>query len=74
VDSTAIYLIERYWEEAKKLAKSAYDEADSAMVEKYEPSLINEDEAALNGLKAAGVKLAIATNDRYDDTEVTMRR
>lgn len=44
------------------------------MVEIYEPSLLNGVEVALKGLKAAGVKLAIATNDRHDDTEATMRR
>jgi len=41
---------------------------------KHELSLINGVEAALKGLKAAGVKLAIATNVRHDDTEATMRR
>ena len=72
--TTAIYLTGRYWEEAKKPAKSAYDKADSAMVETYEPSLINGVEAKLRGLKVAGVKLVLATNDRHDETEATMRR
>lgn len=73
VGASAIYLTGRRWEEAKELAKKAYDEADEGLAASYRPALFKGVEDALKGLKTAGVRLAIATNDRRADAEETMR-
>ena len=73
VAASAIYQTGRKWEEAKELAKEAYDEADENLASSYEPALFDGVEDALRRLKAADMKLAIATNDRRADAEETMR-
>ena len=73
VAASAIYLTGRRWEEAKELAQKVYDEADMELASTYEPALFNGIGDALRRLKGAGMKLAIATNDRRADAEETMR-
>ncbi len=73
VGASAIYLAGRRWEEAKELAKKAYDEADKRLPSSYRPALFDGVEDSLRRLKTAGIRLAIATNDRRADAEETMR-
>jgi phosphoglycolate phosphatase len=73
VAASAIYQTGRKWEEAKELAKEAYDEADESLASYYKPALFDGVEDTLRRLRAAGLKLAIATNDRRADAEETMR-
>lgn len=73
VGASAIYLAGRRWEEARELAKKAYDEADKGLAGSYTPALFEGVEETLRSLKTAGVRLAIATNDRRADAEETMR-
>ena len=73
VAASAIYLAGRGWEEARELARKAYDEADKKLAASYEPALFEGVEDALRMLKASGMRLAIATNDRRADAEETMR-
>jgi HAD superfamily hydrolase (TIGR01509 family) len=73
VAASAIYLAGRRWEEARKLARKAYDEADRKLAASYEPALFEGVEETLRMLKASGMRLAIATNDRRADAEETMR-
>lgn len=73
VAASAIYLAGRRWEEARELARKAYDEADKGLVGSYRPALFEGVEETLRGLKKAGIGLAIATNDRRADAEETMR-
>jgi phosphoglycolate phosphatase len=73
VGATALYLAGFAWQEAKDLAKKAYDEADRLMPHHYRPTLFEGTMDALGALREAGVKLAIATNDRREDSEATFR-
>jgi len=73
VAASAIYITGRRWEEAKELARKSYDEADSEMASTYNPALFDGGEDALRRLRAVGMRLAIATNDRRADAEETMR-
>ena len=73
VGATALYLAGHGWQEAKELAKKAYDEADRQLPSFYRPTLFEGAEDALRRLKEAGLKLAIATNDRRADAETSFR-
>jgi phosphoglycolate phosphatase len=73
VAALAIYLTGRRWEKARELAKEAYDEADKKLTTSYKPALFKGIEDALRNLKAGGMKLAIATNDRHADAEEAMK-
>ena len=73
VGATALYLAGHGWQEAKELAKKAYDEADRQLPSFYRPTLFEGAEDALRRLKEAGLKLAIATNDRRADAEGSFR-
>jgi len=73
VGATALYLAGHGWQEAKELAVKAYDEADRKLPDFYMPTLFDGAEDALRRLKEAGLKLAIATNDRRGDAEESFR-
>ena len=73
VGATALYLAGHRWQEARELAKRAYDEADRRLPGFYSPTLFEGAEEALRQLKGAGLKLAIATNDRRADAEESFR-
>jgi len=73
VGASALYLAGFAWQEAKELAKRAYDEADRLLPDHYRPTLFDGAGEALTALKEAGVRLAIATNDRRVDAEATFR-
>lgn len=71
--AASLYVSGYGWEEAKDLAKQAYDEADEVLTWKYEPSLFTGIEDGLRRLREAGMRLAVATNDRHVVVEETMR-
>ncbi len=73
VAATAIYLTGQRWEKARELARRVYDEADRKLANSYKPALFKGVEDVLRRLKADGMKLAIATNDRRADAEETMK-
>jgi len=73
VGAAAIYVAGYRWDEAKDLVERVYDEADRMLSSVYEPSLFEGVEGALRALRAAGFKLAIATNDRRAEAEKTLR-
>ena len=73
VGATALYLAGRGWQESKELAVKAYEEADRKLPSFYRPTLFEGAEDALRRLKEAGLKLAIATNDRRSDAEESFR-
>ena len=73
VGAMALYLAGYGWQGAKELARKAYDEADRQLPGFYRPTLFDGAEDALRRLKKAGLKLAIATNDRRADAEESFR-
>ena len=62
VGATALFLSGVRWHRATEAAAELYREADRLVEAKYLPILFEGVEAALRGLKGAGLKLGIATN------------
>ncbi|MGD2200850.1 MAG: HAD family hydrolase [Candidatus Bathyarchaeota archaeon] len=72
VAATVIYAHGHRWGESKRLARLAYEEADKVFSLYYSPILLEGVESTLPRLRAAGLKLAIATNDRRRVADETM--
>jgi HAD superfamily hydrolase (TIGR01509 family) len=65
IASAAFYLKGCPWEEARKHAEKAYDEADERMRPPFGTVLLKGVEAALTQMEAHGLKLAIASTDTH---------
>lgn len=68
IAATAFYLGGYSWNEARQLAKKAYDEADASMQPPYGSVLFEGVERTLRQLKEHGLRLAIASNDTRSRT------
>jgi len=60
------------WDEAKKMAEKAYEEADRAMTPPYGAVLLPGTLKTLQALKAQGFKTALATNDSHKRAKESM--
>lgn len=73
VAATALYASGYEWQKAKELAADAYKKADELLIGLYRPSLFDGVEKALRRLKKLGFKLAVATNDRNEVAEKSLK-
>jgi len=62
------------WDEAKKLAEKAYEEADRAMTPPYGAVLIPSTLEILQALKAQGFKTALATTDSHKRSQESLNK
>jgi len=65
IAAACFYLKGYSWEEARKHAQKAYDEADERMEPPFSTVLLPGVEATLKQIRAQGVKLAIASTDTH---------
>lgn len=73
IAAAAIYLTGRGWQEARRLAAEAYEEADRLQERAYTPILLPGVGEALRRLREAGFRLGIATNGESATTAVMVR-
>ncbi|HVP92215.1 MAG TPA: HAD family hydrolase [Acidobacteriota bacterium] len=73
VAATAFYSSGFSWDEAKQVARMAYDYADSRMTAPYGSILLEGAAETLKRLKKHGFKLAIASTDTHKRTEESFK-
>lgn len=73
VAATSLYVSGYTWVEANELAQRAYTEADELHAQEYSPVLFDGVGEALKSLREAGLRLALATNDRRAAAERVLR-
>lgn len=69
IAAAAFYLDNFTWNEARQMAKRAYDDADNTMKPPYGMVLLEGVKETLQHLKQHGLKLAIASTDTHRRTE-----